>query len=183
MAARFGSPILPMVTHTLNDEPICEMAPIIDPGQPLSGEEARIFVADAVQDAYTLLGRELSSFAGEWCGGDLFHQWRVPSSQTSRQIEEVERTLMQDLELGGRVRINANRILELPSDRDMVWTDVMTGRCYKLPIEMTELVDRLSADSGGVDLDWLNRQNDVERSRIWGVICQLASRDAIRSYR
>lgn len=182
MAARFGSPILPMIAHTVNGERVCGMAPIIDPGRPLSGEESERFVESAVQDAYSFLGQDLLSFAGEWCGGDLFHHWRVPSAPTSRQIEEVERILTQDLEAGGRVTVNARRIVELPGDRDVVWTDVMTGRCYKLPVEMMDLVGKLSLDSGGVDLDWLNRHADAERSRMWGWMCQLASRDAILSY-
>lgn len=182
MAARFGAPILPITACTVDGERVCQMAPIVDPGRPLSGEDAKSFVAAAVQDAYSFLGQGLLSSAGEWSGGDLFHQWRVPSPATSRPIEEVERTLMQDLEAGGRVTVNARRIVQLPSDLDIIWTDVMTGRCYKLPVEMTGLTDKLSADSG-VNLDWLNRHTDGVRSRMWGLICQLASRDAIRSYR
>lgn len=181
MAARFGSPILPMIAHTVDGEKVCQIASIIDPGRPLSGGEAERFVAAAVQEAYSCLAQDLLSFAGEWCGGDLFHQWRVPSVSTSRQIEEVEHRLTQDLKAGGRVMINTRRIVELPRHNDVVWTDVMTLRCYKLPKEMIGLVDKLSADRGGVDLDWLDRQSDPERSRMWRFMCQLASRDAIQS--
>lgn len=182
MAARFGTPILPIIAHTIDGERVCHTRPIIDPIQPLSGEEAEHFVEAAIQEVYSHFSEDLLSFAGEWSGGDRFHRWRVSSSPASHQIEEVEQRLTQDLNAGGRVIMNTSRIVEFPRDNDIVWTDVMTMRCYRLPNEMMELVDKLCVDRGGVDLDWLNRRTDLERSRMWGFMCQLATRDAIRSF-
>lgn len=180
MAARFGSPILLMIAHTVDGKRICTTAPIIDPGGPLSGAEAEHFVGRALQDAYSFLGQSLLSRAGEWCGGDLFHQWRVPSPACNREIEVVEKLLMQELEAGMRIAVNTRRIIQLPGEKEIVWTDVMTGRCYKLPLEMEGLIERLSNDTGGVSLEWLNGHDDLVRSRMWGLMCQLASKDAIR---
>ncbi len=179
LAARFGSPILPLIAHTVDGRRVCVTAPVIDPGGPLRGEEAASFVVDAAQQAYSFLAEDLLSFAGEWCGGDLFHQWRVPDAPTTHPVEDVEQRMSRDLQAGGRVVINTSRIVELPRDNDIVWTDVKTLRCYKLPGGMTELVAALGAERG-VDLEWLDRRDESERSKIWGLMCQLASRDALR---
>ncbi|PPT90277.1 hypothetical protein [Xanthomonas theicola] len=82
---------------------------------------------------------------------------------------------------GGRCVINLRRIIELPGEADTVWTDVMTRRCYKLPAEMMPLLDRLSASDRGVDMKWLARHDETQRSRMRRLMCQLASREAIRS--
>ncbi|MGH8081206.1 MAG: hypothetical protein ACREP7_11570 [Lysobacter sp.] len=181
LAARFGSPVLPIIAHTVEGRRVCSVAPVLDPGGPLAGEDAANFVAEATQRSYSFLADDLLSHADEWCGGDLFHQWRVPDAPTTHGLDEVEQRMSQDLQAGGRVLVNASRIVELPRDNDIVWTDVMTLRCYKLPGGMAELADKLSPERGGVDLEWLEHRAESERSKIWGLMCQLASRDALRS--
>jgi len=181
MAARFGSPVLPVMAHTDDGRRTCETSPAMDPGGPLSGGDADRFVQETLQRAYALLGREVAGLPGEWCGGDLFHRWRIPEAAPGRGVAEVECELAGDLERGGNATINAARIVVLPSDDDgIVWTDARTMRCYRLPAEMAGFADRLASD-GGVDKAWLDRQGDVGRSRIWTLMCQLAARDAIRS--
>jgi hypothetical protein len=180
MAARFGSPVLPIVTHDVDGQRVCRLGPVHDPGGPLQGEEAERFVEEAVQGAYSFLGETLRSHADEWCGGDLFHQWRLPDPTTKRPVEELERSLTEHMKTGGRVAMDTRRIVELPGDNDIVWTDARTGRCYKIPSTMATLATRLADERQGVDQQWLDRQPSDERSKMWSLICQLASRDAIR---
>jgi lauroyl/myristoyl acyltransferase len=180
MAARFGAPVIPVMAHELDGRRVCTMGPVHDPGGPLRGADAERFVEEAVQSAYTFLGETLRSYADEWCGGDLFHQWRLPAPTPNRPVEECERSLTEHLRTGGRVAMDTRRILELPGEKDIVWTDAMTGRCYKIPSAMTNLATRLADASQGVDQQWLEQHPSDERSRMWSLICQLASRDAIR---
>ncbi|NVJ00359.1 hypothetical protein HV824_19825 [Myxococcus sp. AM009] len=182
MAARFGSPVIPMVAHHLDGERACRTGPVHDPGGPLRGADAERFVEEAVQSAYTFLGEALNAYADEWCGGDLFHQWRLPIPSTKHPVEEIERSLTEHLRTGGRVAMDTRRIIELPGDNDIVWTDAMTGRCYKFPFASIDLATRLADESQGVDLQWLDRHPSDERSRMWSLICQLASRDAVRCH-
>lgn len=180
MAARFGSPILVMIAQTRGGKRLCRTAPIIDPGRPLRGDEGDAFAEAAAQSAYSFFGDALREQAGEWSGGDHFHQWRMPVTLPPRDIDDVERLLGESLEAGGRLAINRRRIVPLSGDGDMVWSDAVSGRCYKLPLDMAELAERLS-ERDGVGLDWLDRHSDPERSRIWTFICQLAARDAIQA--
>jgi hypothetical protein len=180
MAARFGAPILAGIAYTAGGKRLCRTTPVIDPGGPLAGEEAGRFVEAAVQSVYSFFGEALQDHADEWCGGDLFHQWRVPSSLPQRDIGEVERSLGRSLEAGDRLTINRRRIVQLSGDGDTIWSDAPSGKCFRLPAEMAELATQLSGQSGGVGLEWLDRHSGIERSRIWTFMCQLASRDAIR---
>jgi hypothetical protein len=181
MAARFGSPILVMIAHSGGAKRLCKTAPVIDPGRALRGEEGEHFVEAAVQSAYSFFGAALREHADEWSGGDLFHQWRMPCHPPQRDIGEVELSLGRSLGAGGRLAINHRRIVPLNGDGNPIWSDAVSGRCFKLPAEMAELARQLSAPGGGVGLDWLDRHSGAERSRIWTVMCQLASRDAIQA--
>lgn len=180
MAARFGSPILVMIARTSGGQRLCRTAPIIDPGRALRSDEGERFAEAAAQSAYSFFGAALKEQAGEWSGGDHFHQWRMPVSLPQRDIEEVERLLDRSLAAGGRLAINRRRIVPLNGDGDSIWSDAVSGRCYKLPVEMAELAEQLSAQAG-VGLDWLDRHSDAERSRLWTLMCQLAARDAIQA--
>lgn len=180
MAARFGSPILVMIAQTRGGQRRCRTAPLIDPGRALRGDEGERFAESAAQSAYSFFGTALQEQAGEWSGGDHFHQWRMPVRLPQRDIEEVERLLGRSLGAGGRLAINRRRIVPLNGDGYTIWSDAVSGRCYKLPAEMAGLAEQLSAQ-GGVGLDWLDRHSGPERSRIWTFMCQLAARDAIQA--
>lgn len=180
MAARFGAPILAGIAHTSGARRLCRTASLIDPGGPLTGEEAEQFVETSARQVYSFFGETLNDHADEWCGGALFHQWKVPARLPQRDIGEVERSLGESLGAGGRVTMNRRRIVQLGGDGNTIWSDAPSGKCFKLPMEMAELERQLSAPSGGVGLDWLDRYSGTERSRIWTLICELASRDAIR---
>lgn len=183
MAARCGSPILPILAHTFDGEKECHAAPIIDPSQPLSAEQATCFADRAIHELYRHFSENVLAFPGEWSGCDRFHLWRMPDEPMKQALQDVEQRLMRDLEAGGRATINAGRIIvELSREDDLVWTDVRTMRCYKLPGEMLELVQKLSVGEGGVDADWLARHEDFKRSRMWQFMLQLASRGAIHSH-
>jgi hypothetical protein len=180
MAARFGAPILAGIAHTSGGKRLCRTTPLIDPGAALAGEEAEHFVEAAAQSVYSFFGEALREHADEWCGGDLFHQWRVPSSLPRRDIGEVEQRLGRSLGAGGRLTVNRRRIVPLNGKGETIWSDAPSGKCFKLPVEMAGLARQLSAEGSGVGLDWLDRHSETERSRIWTFMCQLASRDAIR---
>lgn len=179
MAARFGSPILPLFAHTINGNKTCHTAPLIDPFQPLRGAEADHFVETAIGEIYALFGENLLAFADEWSGGDLFHQWRVPEPPLKRSMPDVQRALRQQFDAGKILTLNARRIIELRRDNEVIWMDAKTMRCYRMPNEMIELVDNLNVNRGGLDLEWFNRRADPERSRMWDFVCQLVSHDAI----
>ncbi|HEU0135275.1 MAG TPA: hypothetical protein VFR28_10665 [Allosphingosinicella sp.] len=180
MAARYGSPVLAGIAHTDGGKRLCRTTSVLDPGGPLAGEEAEQFVEAAVQSVYSFFGEILSDHADEWCGGDLFHQWRVPSTLPKRDLREVEQSLGRSLGAGGRLGINRRRIIQLGGDGDTTWSDAPSGKCFRLPAEMAGLARQLAAPGSGVGLDWLDRHPATERSRIWTFMCQLASRDAIR---
>jgi hypothetical protein len=180
MAARFGSPILVIIARTVEGRRTCRTAPVIDPGRPLRGEEGESFAETAAQIAYSFFGAALQEQAHEWSGGDHFHQWRVPASLAPRDTEEVEQLLSRTFAAGGRLGINRGRIVPLRGDGDTVWSDAVSGKCYKLPAEMAALAEQLS-DPGGVDLGWLDRRPGPERDRMWTFMCQLAARDAIKA--
>ena len=182
LAARFGSPVLPLIAHTVDGRRTCHAGAVIDPGKALMGEASERFIADAAQRLYAFLADDLVEHAGEWCGGDLFHQWRVPDRPTLHCAEEIRQSLQRDLEAGNRIEVNHGRIVELSRGGDIVWADALTQRCYRLPGSMGELGERLSAGHGGVDLGWLESRSDIDRTRIWEVVCQLASRDVLRAH-
>ncbi|WP_123784155.1 hypothetical protein [Corallococcus macrosporus] len=182
MAARFGSPVIPMVAHNLDGQRACRLGPVLDPGGPLRGADAERFVEEAVQSAYTFLGEALNAYADEWCGGDLFHQWRLPAPSVTHPANEIEQRLREHLGTGGRVVMDTRRIVELPGENDIVWTDALTGRCYKFPLAIVDLAARLADEGRGVDLRWLDQHPSDVRSRMWSLICQLASRDAVRCH-
>lgn len=177
MAARFGAPILAGIAHSDGGRRVCRTTPAIDPGGPLAGDKAQAFVEAAVQGVYSFFGEALQDHADEWCGGDLFHQWKLPSSLPNRDIAQVERGLGLSLGAGGRIAINRRRIV--PLDGDSIWSDAPSGKCFRLPAEMAALARQLSEPGSGVGLEWLDRHSAAERSRIWTFMCQLASRDAI----
>lgn len=178
MAARFGAPILVIIAHTANGRRSCRTAPVIDPGEALRGDAGARFVENAIQNAYAFFGEALRDHADEWCGGDLFHQWRLPVDPPRRDPVDVERSLQRDLAAGARLTVNHRRIVALGDGPETIWSDAVSGRCYKLPVDMAGLAERLT-QPGGADLDWLDTRPAAERARAWAFLCQLASRDAI----
>lgn len=178
MAARFGSPILVIIARTRGEQRLCLTGPVIDPGRPLRGDEGEAFAAAAAQSAYSFFAAALPEQAAEWSGGDHFHQWRVPVSLPPSDPADVERRLDRSLGAGGRLAINRRRIVPLNGGGDTIWSDALSGKCYRLPADMTGLAEQLSA-RGGVGFDWLDRHPGPERSRMWAFMCQLAARDAI----
>lgn len=181
LAARFGSPVLPIIAHEADGQRVCRVAPAIDPGGPLDGEDAQRFVAAATAQAYAFLADDLSSFAGQWCGGDLFHRWRIPDAPIHGADDEVEQRMRRDLGTGARVTLDERRIVELLGEGDLVWTDALTQRCYKFPAAMRELAERLT-NGYGVDQRWLDGKADAQRATIWRFIGHLAARGALRSH-
>jgi hypothetical protein len=180
MAARFGVPVLPIMARSVDGRPSSVPLPIVDPGRPLSGSDADLFVHEALQTTYAALGREIEEAPDQWCGGDLFHQWRIPDTAAARDASEVERDLQRDLVSGASATINSTRIVTLPGRDELLWTDARTLRCYRIPQEMAGAADRLSSEAG-LDQAWLDGQAEASRSRIWSFMCQLAARDAIHS--
>jgi hypothetical protein len=93
LAARFGSPIMIVIAHSDRQNRVCRLAPVIDPGKALLGEESKCFVEATTREAYAFFGATLIDHADEWCGGDLFHQWRVPRHTPPRDPAAVARDL------------------------------------------------------------------------------------------
>ncbi len=179
LAARFGTPIILAAAHNSGDRRICRVGPLIDPESRLNNEEKEAFVAASAQTAYSFFGEVLDQHADEWCGGDLFHQWRVPSRTPAIELSEIEPALTRILQAGGRLGVNSKRIVPLHSGDDLVWSDARSGGCFRLPTEMANVVTRLAEPGAGVDRKWLNNQPETERAEIWRLICTLASRRAV----
>jgi len=179
MAARFGAPILIVVAYTERGRRICRTAPVIDCGGPLPDEESKRFVETSVRAAYAFLGATLKEHADEWCGGDLFHQWRLPSSTPPSELSDVESHLATRLADGDSLVVNRRRILSLDDDTNLIWSDAVSGKCFRLPQDMAVAAQRLWAHETGIDLHWLDQNPDVERLRTLTVLYQLAARDAI----
>jgi hypothetical protein len=180
MAARFGAPVLVAPTYTCAGERVCRVGPLIDPGSALKGRDNDDFAEAAARAAYAFFGAALEDHADEWCGGDLFHQWRVPSKPPRHDLAEVARGLSRSLAEGGRLAINRRRIVPLEGPCEIVWSDAPSGRCYRLPAEMADLA-ALLAEPGGVGLEWIDRHVGAERSQLWTLLCQLASHEAIHA--
>lgn len=179
MAARFGSPILIVVAYTQGGTRVCSTAPVIDPERPLAGEASKRFVETATRTAYSVFGATLTAHADEWCGGDLFHQWKVPCRSPSHDLSTVERDLASRLAGGESLVVDRRRILPLDGGDDLVWSDAVSGKCFRLPQDMAAAADRLCAHETGIDLRWLDQHAGAARSRMWAMLCQLASRNAI----
>lgn len=179
MAARFGVPLLVVVSHTEGAERVCSAAPVIDPGGPLGGEAAERFVADAIGEAYAFFAETLRDHADEWCGGDLFHQWKVPDRRPPQDLRAVDRTLGTWLAEGGSLIADRRRILPLDGERGLVWSDAVSGKCYQLPEAMSLLVARLLDQDAGIDLQWSACLPEDIRAMSWNHICYLAARGAI----
>jgi hypothetical protein len=179
LAARFGSPIILLATHSVGDRRVCRIGPVIDPQSRLTGTAKDLFVKASAQSAYSFFGELLEDHAGEWCGGDLFHQWRVPGRLAQIDHTTVELSLTHALRAGGRLGINRKRIVPLHSGDDLVWSDARSGSCFGLPRDMAGMVMRLIDPDQGVDQGWLDSQPESERVRNWKLICSLASREAI----
>ncbi|MDJ0642713.1 MAG: hypothetical protein QNJ15_07835 [Erythrobacter sp.] len=179
LAARFGTPIIVAAAHESGAQRVCSVGPVIDPGSRLKGERKDAFVAASAQTAYSFFGEILEQHADEWCGGDLFHQWRVPGHAPQIELSEIEPALERILKAGGRLAINTRRIVPLHSDDDLVWSDARSGGCFSLPAAMANVVMRLADPGVGVDRVWLNSQPEAERDQAWRLLCALASRQAV----
>jgi lauroyl/myristoyl acyltransferase len=179
MAARFGAPVLPVIAATTDGERTCHALPAIDPGAPLAGEAAEHFVEATVRSLYAWFGESLLDFAGEWCGGDLFHQWRIPRAVPEKNPAEVEAQLLAGLREGGRIQLDATRMMPLPGDGDRVFVDVQTMKCYRLPEQEAELTGLLLDPRRGVGLDWLDGLARERRDSVWRFLCLMASRETL----
>lgn len=179
MAARFGSPILVVVAYTEQGQRVCRTAPVIDPEAPLMGGESKRFVESATAAAYAFFGAILTEHADEWCGGDLFHQWKIPYSAPPADLLVVERYLASRLADGGSLFADHRRILSLDDSNNLVWSDAVSGKCFRLPQDMASAAQRLLTPGAGIDARWLSQCSNAERSRTWRILCELASRKAI----
>lgn len=177
MAAKFGAPVLPLIATTVDGQRMCHSLPPMDPGRPLAGAEAERYVETTVGAMYAWLADCLLRFAHEWCGGDLFHQWRVPRAIAERPLAEVESRLLDDLRDGGRLLLDTGRVLPLPGQRDRVFVDVHTMRCCRFPEREAEFADMLLDPQRGVGLRWIESLGETRRSSVLRFLCLMASRE------
>lgn len=169
MAAKFGAPILPVIAHSQGTRRVCTFGAVRDPGGRLDGGDAAAFVADAAQALYGMLADHLVTHAGEWCGGDLFHQWRVPESHGAMDAAEVDTIVQQVLQGQARVDVNSRRATALGEAGDLMVLDALSMRGYKVParaarfftdaqacvIRGASTTDGSDIDVSGQDVAWL----------------------------
>ncbi len=176
MAARFGAPIIPVVATTVDGERVCHVFPVADPGRPLTGDEANDFVEGTVRSLYQVLAETLLHAAGDWCGGDLFHQWRLPRGIDEEPLSVAEARLASVLDGHGRAALDLSRLMPLSSRGERVFVDVHSMKCYRLPEEEGEFADLLQDAGRGITRDWLNGLGTARRASVWRFLCVLASR-------
>lgn len=179
LAARFGSPMMVMAAYTQGETRTCESDMLMDPERPLTGADAESFINHATVRAYDFFAKGIFNHADEWCGGDLFHQWRITSRQPTRNIIAAEQAITKHLQADGRLTMNTHRILQLRGEDDIVLVDALSGHCCKLPLKLKPLTQQILPENGGVDLAWLNKHSDSERDQLWKILCQLSSRHII----
>lgn len=179
MAARFGTPILPVIATTVDGRRVCHVFPVIDPGKPLAGDEAEVFVEASIRSLYRVLGETLLDSAAEWCGGDLFHQWRLPPDDACEAIPDAERWLQSVLERDGGVALDARRMMALSEQGERIFIDVHTMKCYRLPEHEGAFADLLQDAGRGVTREWLDALGDARRASVWHFLRLLASRGAL----
>jgi lauroyl/myristoyl acyltransferase len=179
MAARFGVPILPVVATTMGAERVCHTSHVIDPEKPLTGEEAATFVETTVSTLYQILAETLLQSADEWCGGDLFHQWRLPRDCVDEPMHEAAQRLEAALEHNGKAGFDSSRVMPLSDRGERVFVDVHTMKCFRLPAAESEFVDLLQTPGRGVTRDWIDGLCEARRPSVWRFLCLLASRGAL----
>lgn len=141
MAAKFGTPVLPVIAHTDEGRRVCQFAPVLDPGARLQGEAATKFVAEAAQTLYSMLADDLTTHADEWCGGDLFHQWRVAEPHGAAGLVEVEDAIRRVIHGRAKVIVNHVRATSLGNTDGMTIVDALSMRGYKVPPNARALFD------------------------------------------
>lgn len=179
MAARFGAPIIPVVATTVDGERVCHVFPVADPGRPLAGDEATDFVEATVRGLYQVLAETLLHAAGEWCGGDLFHQWRLPRGTDDEPLSVAEARLASVLDGHGRAVLDLSRVMPLSTRGERVLVDVHSMKCYRLPEDEGEFADLLQDSGRGITRDWLDGLGTARRASVWRFLCLLASRGGL----
>lgn len=163
MAAKFGTPILPVIAHSEQERRVCRFGAVLDPGGRLSGEAAARFTAEAAQALYGLLADELSEYAGEWCGGDLFHQWRVAEAPGEVDATAVEVIVQQVLNGQAHVVVNPKRATALGQAGEVMLLDALSMRGYKVPVcaarffadDVSDRRQEVAMDAGDQEIAWL----------------------------
>ena len=177
VAARFGSPILVIMACTSGSKRLCLTGPVLDPGGPLVGDGEVQFVKSVADAAYLAFGTALLTHADEWCGGDLFHQWRLPPDAPVPDLAGTERRLLRSLEDGARLVFDPRRMVKLGEGANTVWSDAVRGSCYRLPVAAKDLERQLATD--GIDFAWLDSLTVERRPQIWATVCHLSSQGAV----
>lgn len=178
MAARFGVPILPIIATTVDGRRVCHTSPCIDPVTPLKNEDAIAFVEATAAALYATLADRLLQAADEWCGGDLFHQWRLPRAIPSLSVRDAEARLSATLVDGVRAHFDLRRITPLSALAEGIFVDVHTMKCYRLGDDDIFAGLLLDPDRG-VTREWIDGLNDEGRNRTWRLLGMLASRGAL----
>lgn len=181
MAARFGTPILPLVAVTIDGRMHCISSEVIDPKRSLSNDDADRFVEHALQSAYGMFADAVAAHPGDWCGGDLFHQWRLPEEVEALDADEARDMLAEALADGGRVVLDRSRVVAIADADGALWTDARTMRCYRFPEDLAPLAACLEAD--GVDARWLEALPEITGQRAHALLRQLFARRALRRSR
>ncbi|UPG89737.1 hypothetical protein L2Y96_20475 [Luteibacter aegosomaticola] len=178
MAARFGAAILPVVAVTRDGRPTCQCLPLLDPGRPLQGDAAAAFVQATTAHVYAWFGEVLLESAGEWCGGDLFHQWRLPRRQPERPAVDVEDDLVHALGRGDGLALDASRVMELPGNGERILVDVQSTRCYRFAQDDDAFMEQITGPVG-IDQAWLDGCDGARREKALKLLRMLASRHAV----
>lgn len=178
LSALSGAPILPVLAPTGEGDDRCEVWPIIDPGTRLRGEAAQAFAAIVVQDLYKHFEHVVIQRPCHWGHGHTFHRWRQPQAAINYSSGVSNLEVEDALALGKIVALNGQRIIEIRSTKEIVWTDVRTLKNYRIPERLTPIVDKLA--SGGVTLDWLKSKKLDSDNSITTFLSSFFARKALQ---
>lgn len=179
LAARFGAPVMILSALEKAGEKLVHTGPVIDPGRPLRGRDADIFVEQAIKASYAHFADNVLHHAFEWGGGDLFHQWRIPKKASIRPPDETENMLTTLLAQGRSIKRNTRRIVETRKAGEILWIDAHTLQCFRIPDNMHPFIKHLSPGGRGIDQRWIDRQMREDRTRVHMFLRKFASIDAI----
>lgn len=186
LAARFGSPVLPMMTVQRGAVGTVVADPVLQPSGRLKGSEQSSFVDEAVRKIYRFFEKGILEQPEQWETGCFFHRWRAgagsPQSEAMVPVEEARREVEEALCSGKALEMDRRRIVRITNGEEKIWTDARTLRSYKAPGDLAPALDQLSS-ADGLGRSWLDirqqQENGDSTARLFSYLAFLRSRNAI----
>ncbi len=181
LAARSGSPVLPL--HARNSDPAsgCVAWDVSDPCACLRGVAADQFAHAAVKRLYENFEPLVAAEPEHWGHCHLFHRYRFPAQESANSADISSSHMRRRLTTGERFVKNVQRIVEVADEEGALWVDALTLRTYRIPRELADVTDALSANREGIGSEWLTGRETACAERDLECLATLAHYQAITS--